>query len=158
MFKARFFPNSSIIEAAESRMGSYAWKSILKGRDVLQQGARWQVGNGEKIRIWQPHWLPRKHPPLVISSPIDSLQNATMDLLIDPSSRQWNTEAVEGLFVPKEAEMIKNMPLARGATVGILFWPSSSDSNYNCKSGYRFLKEEPDLEFVQQIASQEKQL
>ena len=116
------------------------------------------VGNGEKIRTWQHHWLPRKHPPLVISSPIDSLQNATMDLLIDPSSRQWNTEAVEGLFVPKEAEMIKNMPLARGATVGILFWPSSSDSNYNCKSGYRFLKEEPDLEFVQQIASQEKQL
>ena len=35
VFKARFFPNSSIMEVANSRLGSYAWKSILKGRDVL---------------------------------------------------------------------------------------------------------------------------
>ena len=116
------------------------------------------VGNGEKIRTWQHHWLPRKHPPLVISSPIDSLQNATVDLLIDPSSRQWNTEVVDGLFVPEEAEMIKNMPLARGVAEDFLIWPYLSDGNYNCKSSYRFLKEELDLEFVQQIASQEKQL
>ena len=143
------------MEAAESRMGSYAWRSILKGRDVLQRGARWRVGNGEKIRIWQHHWLPRKHPPLVISSPIDSFQDATVDLLIDPSSRQWNTEVVDGMFVPKEAEMIKNMPLACGAAEDILIWPYSSDGNYNCKFGYRFLKEEPDLELAQQIASQE---
>ena len=129
------------MEAAESRMGSYAWRSILKGRDILQRGARWRVGNGEKIRIWQNHWLPRKHPPQVIYSPIESIQNATVDLLIDRSSRQRNTEVVDGLFAPKEVEMVKNMPLAHGAAEDILFWPYSSDGNCNCKSCYRFLKE-----------------
>jgi len=34
-FKARFFPNCTIIEARNSREGSYAWTSILHGRDVL---------------------------------------------------------------------------------------------------------------------------
>ena len=48
VFKARFFPNSTIMEAKESRMGSYAWRSILVGRDVIQRGARWRVGNGKK--------------------------------------------------------------------------------------------------------------
>ena len=35
VFKARFFPNCTIIEARNSREGSYAWTSILHGRDVL---------------------------------------------------------------------------------------------------------------------------
>ena len=36
VFKAKFFPNCSIIEAKDSRSASYAWRSILKGRDVIQ--------------------------------------------------------------------------------------------------------------------------
>lgn len=44
-------PTYTIMEATDSRSGSYAWRSILKGRDVLQRGARWRVGNGESIKI-----------------------------------------------------------------------------------------------------------
>ena len=36
VFKANFFPNCSIFEAKDSRSASYAWRSILKGRDVIQ--------------------------------------------------------------------------------------------------------------------------
>ena len=61
VFKAHFFPNSSLMEAVDSRMGSYAWKSILRGRDIIQRGEIWRVGNGEKINIWLQCWLPRKH-------------------------------------------------------------------------------------------------
>ena len=112
-------------------MGSYAWRSILKGREVLQRGARWRVENSEKIRIWQHHWLPRKHPPQVISNPIESFENLTVDLLIDPNSRQWIMEVVDGLFALEEADIIKKMPLARGASEDLLFWPYSSDGSYN---------------------------
>ena len=52
VFKARFFPNTTIMEAANTRMGSYAWKSILKGRDIIQRGAIWRIGSGESINIW----------------------------------------------------------------------------------------------------------
>ena len=36
VFKAKIFPNCSIFEAKDSRSASYAWRSILKGRDVIQ--------------------------------------------------------------------------------------------------------------------------
>ena len=39
--------------------GSYAWKGILRGRDVIL--------NGADIKIWQHCWLPIKHPPNITS-------------------------------------------------------------------------------------------
>lgn len=47
----------------------------------------------------------------------------------------------DGIFVPQEAEVIKNIPLAQNVLVDYLFWPHSRDGNYTCKSSYRFLKE-----------------
>jgi len=51
VFKARFFPNCSIMEVKDSRSGSYAWRSILQGRDVLLKGSRWRIENGKSIKI-----------------------------------------------------------------------------------------------------------
>lgn len=74
VFKAHFFPNSTIMEAKDSRTWSCAWRSTLKGRDVIQRRARWQYGNGKTIKIWQHGWIPRKHSPLVASYQIKSWQ------------------------------------------------------------------------------------
>ena len=57
-----------------------------------------------------------------------------------------------GFFAPQEAEEIKNIPLVRNATDDSLFWPWEHDGSFNCKSGYRFLKEdEVGLQVVEQL-------
>ena len=100
------------MEAADSRLGSYAWKSILRGRDIIKRGAIWRIGSGEKINIWQQRWLPRKHPPRQPMCPLESFENYTVDLLIDPNTRTWNEELIDGLFVEEDAELIKKTPLS----------------------------------------------
>lgn len=49
---------------------------------------------------------------------------------------------LDGLFVPSEADVIRNIPLARVVSKDTLYWPLTHDGCYTCKSGYRFLKEE----------------
>ena len=51
MFKAKYFPNCSIMEAKTPNSASYAWKSIIKGREVIKRGAVWRIGDGTSIRI-----------------------------------------------------------------------------------------------------------
>lgn len=38
VFKAKFFPNCSIMEATIPSSSSNAWESIIKGREVNQRG------------------------------------------------------------------------------------------------------------------------
>ena len=130
------------MEASNARLGSYAWKSILIGRDVIQRGSRWRVGNGEKINIWQHRWLPRKHPPQLPTCPIDDFEHSLVSCLIDPNTRQWQTDIVDGLFMEANVEIIKKIPLSQLAIDDVLYWPSSSNGDYSCKSDYKFLKEE----------------
>uniref|UniRef100_A0A7N2MU32 Reverse transcriptase domain-containing protein n=1 Tax=Quercus lobata TaxID=97700 RepID=A0A7N2MU32_QUELO len=151
VFKARFFPNTTIMEAVDSRMGSYAWKSILRGRDVIQRGATWRVGNGEKINIWQQRWLPRKHPPYLPICPIQDFENSSVSCLIDQSTRQWKADLVDGLFNEEDAELVKSIPLSQGEAEDVLFWPYTKNGVYTCKSGYRFLKEEAEREVTNQV-------
>ena len=113
IFKARFFPHCSFMEAKELATSSYAWKSILKGREVIQMGARFRVGNGKNIKIWQHYWLPIKHPPLVSSPIIESMEDATVDCLIDNNMGKWDAEMLKGVLILAEAELVQRIPLPR---------------------------------------------
>ena len=148
VFKARFFPNCSIMEAKDSRGGSYAWRSILKGRDVIQRGARWRVRDGKSINIWQHRWIPRKTSSLVVSYPIESMENCSVAVLIDESERRWNKELIDGIFSQEKVAIIKKIPLSRKVNEDVLIWPYINDGQYTCKTGYRFLKEEAKMDSV----------
>lgn len=88
------------MEAKDLRSSSYAWKSILQGRDVIERGFHWHIGDGKSVKIWQHHWLPIKHLTKVSSPMVESLEEATIDSFIDAATRQWNFDMVDSIFVP----------------------------------------------------------
>ena len=100
VFKARFFPNCTFMEAKHTSGGSHAWNSILHGRDVLLRGCQWRIGNGKAVSIWQNQWLPRKNPPSVLSPTVETLADAKVEILIDENTRQWNYDLIDSIFTP----------------------------------------------------------
>ena len=69
VLKAKYFPDCEFVEATVERRPSYLWRSIMAAQHIVRSGARWQVGNGQKIRVWSNKWLPIPSTFKVISPP-----------------------------------------------------------------------------------------
>ena len=139
VFKMKFFPNCSFWEAQESSTGSHAWNSILKGRDVLLKGARWRIGCGEAVSIWNDAWLPSLEHPRVLSAIVLGFEDGRVSDLINPLTRTWDLNLVHGLFSSDEAALVLSIPLSRTPVEEKIIWPFTPSGKYTVNSGSKFL-------------------
>lgn len=58
--KGIYFPNSSFLQASRGSHASWAWLSLLHGRNLFPKGLRWLVKKGRSND-------PRIHPPFQLS-------------------------------------------------------------------------------------------
>lgn len=65
LLRHRYFNRSSFLDCCVGARPSYAWRSMLHGRDLLKKGLLKAVGNGEDTRVWLDNWLlaPVPRPP-----------------------------------------------------------------------------------------------
>ena len=112
VFKSKIFPHCSFMEAVDSPIASYAWQSILKGREVLKEGMRWRVGDGTSIWIWTDPWLPSEFLPFVSLPVAQAFEEAKVVSLIDPVTKEWHSTTTQSIFSPRDVELIKSIPLS----------------------------------------------
>ena len=139
VFKSKYFPRYTILEAPLNSRASYAWKSILGARNLIGKGTIWRVGSGNNISIWGSRWLPSTPHNSVISP---CPPNSTLQLvrhLIDPQSHIWNKELVTATFLPFEAKIILKIPLSHYRQDDILIWGGTKNGVFAVRSGYHFL-------------------
>ncbi|XP_075663011.1 uncharacterized protein LOC142632511 [Castanea sativa] len=108
---SRGIRQGSILEAKEGK-GSFAWKSILKGREIIQKGLLWRVGNGSSIRIFHDNWLPDPSIKKILSKPLLLDSQDMVSSLIDWEKHCWSRDVIDANFSPREATTIKAIPLS----------------------------------------------
>ncbi|GMY32903.1 uncharacterized mitochondrial protein AtMg00310-like [Fagus crenata] len=113
VLKAKYFPQTSFLDSAIPGNASFIWRSICAAKGVLTRGLRWQVGNGEKIKIWKDKWLPSPHTYKIVSPNKILDVEATVDNLLCRDDMRWNIDLVHQIFLPHEVEVILSIPLSQ---------------------------------------------
>ena len=112
VFKARFFPNYSVLNSGVKPVGSYVWQSILQAKDVIKKGAYWQIGDGSQVQIWGNMWLLVLSIKYIISSKKNLPNNAKECALIDEEGPRWIKEWIVQESLPHETKIILSIPLS----------------------------------------------
>ncbi|CAN0919889.1 Uncharacterized mitochondrial protein AtMg00310 [Linum grandiflorum] len=84
IMKAKYYKNSSVLEAVEGYKPSFIWRSLMSAQDLVWQGSRWRIGNGDSVRIWGDKWLPTLPDFYIPSAPSGLPVNAKVSEPIDP--------------------------------------------------------------------------
>ena len=64
VYKSRYFPNCSFMDAEVGSNSFYVWRSLLVARDVIFEGSKWKVGDGSRIKVSTHKWL--SHKPIFL--------------------------------------------------------------------------------------------
>ncbi|XP_024200296.1 uncharacterized protein LOC112203585 [Rosa chinensis] len=137
LYKARYFPHCSFWEAEMGEAPSFSWRSIMNGRQVLQAGVRWRIGDGTSVNIWTDRWL-QNGPMLQRPDHTDFRMVAD---LINSHDRTWIPSTVHSLFSPDIASRILATPLSRRAIHDRLCWSPDKRGHFTVKTAYWIARE-----------------
>ncbi|VFQ76052.1 unnamed protein product [Cuscuta campestris] len=136
VFKARYFPTSSFLEAHLGANPSSCWRSILESQSLLLEGIRRRVGNGRDTLIWGSPWLNDSQQPCILTERPPFMPNLPVEFLIESGSGHWKEEVVREWFLPVDVQRILALPLGTISDDN-WYWEGPSWGAYSVKEGYR---------------------
>ncbi|XVE53955.1 hypothetical protein DITRI_Ditri03aG0043700 [Diplodiscus trichospermus] len=112
LFKARYFPSETFLEAKVGSNSSFIWRNILAGMDGLKVGLRRQIGNGMDTQVCYDPWLLDDANPYNEKDVMEKLQDIKLSLLILPNGEGWDVDLVTELFSSRDMALICSLPLS----------------------------------------------
>jgi hypothetical protein len=121
-------------------------------------GARWRIGNGEKVSICNDKWLPNQAGFKVWSRCEDLEEGALVCELIDPDTKQWKRDLISHLFHSREAMQILSIPLSQRMPPDELIWHFERDGHYSVRSAHHLLKQNHSRDMAESSGHQTSKL
>ena len=110
VLKARYYVDGSVVNATCPSGGSYTFRSILHGRDLLRDGLIWRIGDNSKIKVHHDNWIPRKGSLKPLGQSYINGITRVSDLF-EANGYAWDVNKVQAMFSPDEAREIMQIPI-----------------------------------------------
>ncbi|KAF7842396.1 reverse transcriptase [Senna tora] len=135
ILKGVYFPNGDFLSAKRGARASWAWSSLLEGRDLLAKGLIWSVGDGNAVKAWMDPWIPNAPGFKPLSRPLHAggLEVKVNEFI---SNGRWNVELLRCWFSEKECADIINISLSITNRSDKLLWSHNRSGLFTVKSGY----------------------
>lgn len=138
VLKAKYFPKSSLLEASLKSRPSHAWRIIIQGMQLLKQGFKWRVGDGNTIKACTDPWLDNPPRPARALSSHQS-NTLTVSQLMQLSTPAWDDQKLQTLIHPEDVQLIKRIYPRLTKAPDAPMWIYTKDGQYSVKSGYHQL-------------------
>ncbi|XP_021768525.1 uncharacterized protein LOC110732828 [Chenopodium quinoa] len=136
ILKAKYFKNSSVLEAYHGYDLSYSWRCLWGSKSLLLEGLKWRVGNGVNIQVWKDAWLPGKPPTAIPVHDMNFDPELRVLELINEECGEWRGALLQSLFSVQDRNLILQLPISYAMPEDKLLWWPSKNGEYTVKSGY----------------------
>ncbi|XP_057247417.1 uncharacterized protein LOC130589838 [Beta vulgaris subsp. vulgaris] len=140
VFKAKYYPSSSFLDANLGPVGSYSWKSIWGSKSLVIEGVLWRIGNRASIKIWEDPWVISGDSRFITSGRVLVLHYVCD--LIDFGSMEWDANMVLENFNEQDGQAIMAVPLSDRLPNDHVAWAFAKDGSYSVKTTYLVGKSE----------------
>ena len=125
----------SFLDAQTPAVCSHGWRSILYGRDLLQEHLGKAIGNGQNTKIWKDLWISLTSQ----TKPFGPIHESALDLRVSDlftDNLQWNKDRIEKLL-PDFSKQIQSLRPSKEGAKDIFVWLPLDSGIYSTKSGYK---------------------
>lgn len=134
VLKAKYYPQSSFVDAFLGSANSFSWKSIWGSKSLLKEGLLWRVADGKSIKIWEDPWVCIEGNRFLNGPPVEGLEKVCE--LIDSERACWRSDRIMAAFSEVDARAILSIPLSERLPCDSLTWAFSKNGIYSVKTAY----------------------
>lgn len=131
IYKARYFPRSDFLSYGVGTRPSYAWKSLIHGRELLKRVIMRAIGNGQDTHVWIDKWVMDDNPRRPVSNELFIDLNLRVADLIDEGG-SWNITKVTDLFPMADSNRIRTLSPSLNKS-DYWIWPYTKSGMYTIK-------------------------
>nr|XP_051220950.1 uncharacterized protein LOC127339093 [Lolium perenne] len=138
VLKARYFKNSDLLHAGCPGRGSFSWRSILHGRDLLKLGLVWRVGDGTNIDVWKSSWIPRSGAQWPLGRKADAPTPSIHKVaeLMSDDGTSWDENKLHQYMFDFDAKDIKKIAIGGPGTEDYYAWNLTKSGIFSVRSAY----------------------
>lgn len=135
ILKAKYYPNSELIDAVFPVDSSPSWKGIEHGLHLLKKGLVWRIGDGSKVNIWRDQWIRKESAFKPMGRSRCRLRWVSQ--LMVPREKCWDEELIRHVCYPHDAEDILKIKIMQFPVEDFPAWHYERTGVYSVRSAYR---------------------
>ncbi|KAH9750457.1 reverse transcriptase domain-containing protein [Citrus sinensis] len=139
ILKARYYSRTSFAGATLGHNPSYAWRSIMAAKQVVIEGSRIRIGDGEQTFIGKDPWLPDSECGFINTLLSEQVKAAQVSSLMVPSTRTWDSDILNDIFNERDKNLIWQIPLSNRSNADSWYWMHEAKGVYTVRSSYKML-------------------
>ncbi|KAJ1382432.1 hypothetical protein SESBI_44266 [Sesbania bispinosa] len=119
ILRGMYFPSGDFFHAKKGSRPSWAWSSLLEGREFLKTNGRWSIASGKEVDFWTNNWLATGSCLGLFFTGMD----AKVGDFLSPGSRAWDLNKLNQHLPSQVIQGVLQTSVQLEGEADTFYWP-----------------------------------